>query len=299
MRFARNLLVGLVALGSAACTSTDVGPTTATVPPLAFVRYINAVPDTLNTTVRWVDDVQFTPQTFLNVGYRQEGLGGFQGLRAGDRHLRVFLFQQVGNDFPAAVNTTVMADTTFNFVAGQYYTIIHAGFSRTGSTPADRLLIIQDDPPASPAAGILLRVYNLSYTLNWDLYLGQTAAATADGTIGGTYTAGQAGTLVGSGAPANVETVRRAYGAFAVGNYGARIVPTGTLTSLHSRVVSPSGLPETVDFEAVGGTNVAGSVVTAWVFDAKTAGSPNSAGAAGLPSVLWTVDRKPPRTIAP
>ncbi len=299
MRFARSLLVGLVALGAAACTSVDGGPTRAEIPPLAFVRYINAMPDTLNTTVRWVDDIQFTPQTFLNVAYRAEGLGGFQGLRAGSRHLRVFPFLLVGSDLPVDGNTAVLADTTFDFVAGQYYTIIMAGFARTGSTPAARLLIVQDDPPASPAAGILLRVYNLSYTLNWDLYLGQTGAAPADGTIGTNYTVGEAGTLVGSGAPANVETVRRAYGAFGTGSYGARIVNAGTLTSTHSRVAGPAGLPETVDFEATGGTTIAGSVMTVWVFDRKTAGSPNSTGANALPSVLWTIDRKPARTIAP
>lgn len=299
MRFARFLLVGAVAVGVAACTSTDASPTRSTVPPLAFVRYINALPDTFNTSVRWVDDLQFTPQTFLNVAYRAEGQGGFQGLRAGSRHLRVFTFQQVGSNFPVATNTLVLVDTTFTFEEGRYYTLVHAGYSRTGSNPQQRLLIIQDDPPASPTTGILLRVYNLSRLLTWDLYMGPSAAATADGTIGGTYTAPQVGTLVASGAPGNVETATRPYGAFANGTYGARIVPAGTLTSLHSRVTGPSGLPETVDFEAVGGTTVAGSVMTAWVFDGKAAASPNVTATLLLPSVTWTVDRKPARTIAP
>jgi hypothetical protein len=351
MRFARTLFVGLVALASAACTSTDTGPTRTEVPPLAFVRYINAVPDTFNTTVRWVDDVQFTPHTFLNVGYRQEGLGGFQGLRAGDRHLRVFLYQQVGNDFPPAVNTTVMVDTTFNFVAGQYYTMIHAGFSRTGANPADRLIIIQDDPPASPAAGILLRVYNLSYTNSWDVRFGanfdirDTIFGVPDTTITGpdtvitldtattgeitvdtafvydttivrhdtvsirdtipgrTYTAAQAGTtVIASGAPGNVETVVRPYSAAGLSAaLSTRLFNAGALTGLGmTRVVAPPGQPETADFEAVGGSNINGSVITMWVFDRKTAGSPNSTGVVNTrPSVLFTVDRKPARTIAP
>jgi hypothetical protein len=299
MRFVRFLLVGAIVAGAAACTSTDASPTRATVPPLAFVRYIYAVPDTFNTSVRWVDDLQFTPQTFLNVAYRAEGQGGFQGLRAGSRHFRIFTFQQVGSNFPVATNTLVLADTTYDFEAGRYYTIILAGNTRIGATPQKRLLILQDDPPASPTSGILLRVYNLSRLLTWDLYMGPSAAATADGTIGGTYTAGQVGTLVSTGAPANAETATRPYGAFATGTYGARLVPTGTLTSLHNRVTGPTGLPETVDFEAVGGTTVAGSVLTAWVFDGKAAGSPNATAVLLLPSVTWTVDRKPARTIAP
>ena len=60
------------------------------------------------------------------------------------------------------------------------------------------------------------------------------------------------------------------------------------------------GLPETADFEATGGANVNGSVMTLWVFDRKTTGSPNSTGLADRrPRLLWTVDRKPARTIAP
>ncbi len=300
MRFARSLLVGVVALGSAACTPTDGGPTRAEIPPLAYVRYINAVPDTLNTTVRWVDQVDFTPQTFLNVGYRQEGLGGFQGLEAGSRRFRVFTYQQVGTEFPAAGNTVVLADTTFNFEVGRYYTIVHAGFARTGSTPAQRVLILEDPPATPPATGLLVRVYNFSYSLNWDLYLGPTAAAAADATPGTAYAPAELGTLVASGAAANVETIRQAYVARATGALAARLVTGGTLNSLHNRVTGPAGLPETADFEAAGGTTVAGSVLTLWVFDRKTAGSPNSTGTANTqPSVLWTVDAKPARTVAP
>jgi hypothetical protein len=58
--------------------------------------------------------------------------------------------------------------------------------------------------------------------------------------------------------------------------------------------------PETADFEAAGGANVTGSVISAFVFNAKTAGSPNSTGTVNQrPSVLFTVDRSPARTIAP
>jgi hypothetical protein len=118
MHFARNLLLGALAYGVTACASADLGPSTPNIPPLAFVRYINAIPDTLNTTVRWIDDVAFTPQTFVNVPFRGLGQGNFQGLRAGDRRLRVFTYQQVTNNFPVDGNTVVLVDTTFNFQAG-------------------------------------------------------------------------------------------------------------------------------------------------------------------------------------
>src|SRR5690606_29815225 len=120
--------------------------------------------------------IEFTPQTFVNVAFRAQGQGGWQGLRAGDRHFKIFTYQQVVNNFPVAGNTTVLKDTTFNFVAGQYYTILYTGFTRAGSLPAAQLQIIADTPPASPATGTLIRVYNVSYGLEYDAYLGRQAA---------------------------------------------------------------------------------------------------------------------------
>jgi len=302
-----------LALGAVACSDEDLGPSAAVIPPLAYVRYINAIPDTLNTTVRWVDDIEFTPQTFVNVAFRSQGQGGFQGLRAGSRHLKVFTYQQNVLNFPVAGNTTVLKDTTFNFVAGTHYTIVHYGYARTGQTPAVQLLILADDPPASPATGTLLRVYNFAAgTGNWDLHMGPNTIAapdTAQAAAPGDYTVGQLGTLVASGTDANSGTVVLPYAARAIGAFSGRLTQGGTLTrfgttlaaSTSLRVGAPAGLAETADFEAAGGTNINGSVMTAWVFPRRVAGSPGST-ASGIdtrPLVLFTVDRSPARTIAP
>lgn len=314
MRFARHLLLATLAFGAAACSDDDLGPTRTVVPPLAYVRYINATPDTLNHTVRWVDDIEFTPQTFINVAFRTEGQGGWQGLRSGNRHFKVFTYQQNVLNFPVAGNTTVLKDTTFNFETGKYYTILYTGFTRTGSTPAAQLRIFEDEPPASPATGTLIRVYNLAYGTDFDLYMGQGAAfpdttiVGADTTIfqrdtvvGETFTAGELGVLLGSGAAANIGTASQAYTARALGNNrGLRLTNPAALTTLGVRVTTPNGIAENADFEAAGGTNINGSVLTMWVFPAKTAGSPNSSGVANArPSVLVTIDRSPARTIAP
>ena len=362
MRFARHLLLATLAFGAAACSDDDLGPTRTVVPPLAYVRYINATPDTLNHTVRWVDDIEFTPQTFINVAFRTEGQGGWQGLRSGSRHFKVFTYQQNVLNFPVAGNTTVLKDTTFNFETGKYYTILYTGFTRTGGTPAAQLRIFEDEPPASPATGTLIRVFNLAYNTDFDLYMGQGAAfldtnfvfnndttITTDTTIdttatppdttitvdtiidttyvinpdttitvdtsftvdttifqrdtivGHTFTAGELGTLLGSGAAANIGTASQAYTARALGNNrGLRLTNPGAFTTLGIRVTTPNGLAESADFEAAGGTNINGSVLTMWVFPRKTAGSPASTGVANTrPSVLVTVDRSPARTIAP
>lgn len=303
MRFARHLMLATLAFGAAACSDEDLGPTQAVIPPLAYVRYINAVPDTFPHTVRWVDDIEFTPQSFINVGFRTEGQGSWQGLRAGNRQFRVFTYQQVVNNFPVAGNTTVLRDTTFNFVAGQYYTILYSGFSRTGSTPAARLNIIQDEPPASPASGTLIRVYNVAYTGSWDVYLGGTATLVGDTSTTSTlYTAAPGTLLASTTVPANTGAVAQNYTARPLGTYQVRFTTAGTLnrpgtaaTPTPVRVALPAGLPETSDFEAAGGTNVNGSVMTLWVFGAQTGGT----GAASRPLVLPTIDRNPARTIAP
>lgn len=302
MRFARHFLLATLALGAVACSDDDSGPSAAVIPPLAYVRYINATPDTFAHTVRWVDDIEFTPQTFVNVGFRTQGQGGWQGLRAGDRHFKVFTYQQVVNNFPAAGNTTVLKDTTFTFVAGNYYTILYTGFTRTGSTPAAQLRIFQDDPPASPATGTLVRVYNVAYTGDWDVYMGPTATQVGDtATASVTYTAAP-GTLVGSTTAATAGSVAQAYTARTIGSYQARLTIGGTLdrpgtaaTATPVRVTMPAGLAETADFEAAGGTNINGSVLTVWVFGAQTGGT----GALSRPTVITSVDRSPARTIAP
>lgn len=302
MRFARNFTLLTLALGAVACSDEDLGPTSAAIPPLAFVRYIHALPDTFATTVRWIDQLEYTPQTFVGVGYRTEGQGGFQGLAAGNREFRVFTFQQNVLNFPVAGNTTVLADTSFNFVAGNYYTILHTGFTRTGSTPAAQLRIIQDDPPASPATGTSIRLYNVSYTGNWDVYLGPTATQIGDTSTTSTAYTAAPGTRVGGTTAATAGSVAANYAPYPVGVYQTRFTTAGTLnrpgtaaTPTPVRGAVPAGLAETVDFEAAGGSNVAGSVMTFWVFGAQTGGT----GANSRPSILVTVDRKPARTIAP
>lgn len=302
MRFARYFLLAALAFSATACQDEDLGPTATVVPPLAYVRYINAVADSFPHTVRWVDDIAFTPQTFTNVLFRTEGIGGFQGLRAGTRPFRVFTYQQNVLNFPVAGNTTMLKDTTFNFERGKYYTILYTGFLRTGSTPAAQLRIFEDEPPASPASGTLVRTYNVAHTGEWDVYLGPTATQVGDTSkTSVTYTAAP-GTLIGSTTTATARTVVTNYTARALGAYQLRFTLRGTLdrpgavaTATPVRVAVPAGLAESADFEAAGGSNIAGSVLTVWVFGAQTGG----AGAAALPSALVTVDRSPARTVAP
>ena len=58
MRLSRFALLGVAVSAMVGCSEPSDGPTTPNTPPLAYVRYINAVPDTLNTTVRFIDQIE-------------------------------------------------------------------------------------------------------------------------------------------------------------------------------------------------------------------------------------------------
>jgi len=140
MRITRLGLLGALVLGVTGCQEKEFGPFTTEVPPLAFVRYINALPDTNNTTVRFVDQLEFTPMTFLNVPFRGLAQGNYQGLEAGARRFKVFTYDpNLASSANGLGATTVqLADTTFTFLAGKYYTVLHMGCYRSPCRRAAR-----------------------------------------------------------------------------------------------------------------------------------------------------------------
>jgi hypothetical protein len=283
MRITRFALVGALLLGAAACQTDDGGPVTSKIPPLAFVRYINAVPDTNNLTVRWVDQLEFSPMTFVNVPFRGLGAGGYQGLEAGSRHFRVFTYDPRLSGGNTDAVTAQMADTTFDFVAGQYYTILHLGYARTGQTPAQRVYILND---ALPAANTLVSVRAIH-------------AAIGVGAVD-VFATAATGTALAGLTPAFTNVAYNsttAYANVAVSSFGAaQVAATGTTTSLAAGA-APAGVAGTTSADPIAGSTVAGSVLTAVAFPASVAGSP--AASFATPGIVWYSDRQPPRTTTP
>lgn len=273
MRIARISLLGALVIGAIGCDD-DSGPTTTVVPPLAFVRYINAVPDTFNTVLRWVDQVDYSPQTFADVPYRGMGQGGYQGLEAGDRHLRVFTVDPAigGSNNTTGATTAQLADTTFDFVAGQYYTMLHYGYARAGQLPQQRVYIIQDALPAVDA--------NVSFNaINATLGLG---TENVDFVIGATS--------VGAGVTRGSSTAftSRTPAAFTLGAAEAGAPAT------FATAAAPAGvLGTTLEPDPIAGATVPGSVLTAVAFGPSVVGSP--AAASANPTVVWFHSRQPPR----
>ena len=257
------------------CSEPSDGPTTPNTPPLAYVRYINAVPDTLNTTVRFIDQIEYSPMSWANVAFRGLGQGNYQPTEAKARKFRVFTYS---SDVSTAGNTNILVDTTITFEAGKYYTLLHLGYARAGSAPKQRIVVINDALPATPA-GIAFRAIHAGLNVgNVDIY----ATPTTTDAI--------------SGAPllANVSlNTVSAYLARATGAFAARVTAPGSTTAVIS-AAAPAGTAGSASVDPIGGATIAGSIITAIAFPATPA---NSAGARfTTPGVVYFVDKQPPRT---
>lgn len=273
------LLVSVMAIAAVGCSVDDGSLEPTTIPALAYVRYINALPDTQNTTVRWVDYLEFTPQTFVNVAYRGVGQGLYQGLKPGSRHFRIFN-ADIAN-YTVAGNTAVLADETLSFVAGKYYTILFTGYARGGSK---KVMLTEDAIPA-PGSNIAVRVLNANTGLgSVDAY--KTAA------VGDAIAGSPAFSAVAAQAFSTYVTM--APGAFALRTTAAGAGVAGTILGSGA---APTGTAGTTTADPIGGATVAGTVMTAMVFPASVTGS--MAVASTTPSVVYVVDKQPPRTTSP
>jgi hypothetical protein len=302
MRFAKIGTLGAMMLMAAGCQTDDGGATAANLPPLAFVRYVNAVPDstsldsifirlippanvvpettfftsTHTTTVRWVDQVDFTPQTFVNVAYRGIGQGGYQGLEAGSRRFRIFTYD------PRFFSTTQLADTAFTFVAGQYYTIIHER-----SDAGEPVRIELDALPAVSGTTVQYRVVNTAVAVGTVDAYNTATAATA---IGGTPVAEDLPLFGSTAFFSQAPTVNPAV-------FAVQFTAPNSAVSL-AGANAPAGTAGSTTVNGLAGAQVGGSVLTAYTFGAVPARvfHGRSLVAAVAPTVVWVQDRQPALT---
>ena len=154
MRSPRYLLLAIAAAAAAtACRDDQI--TTASRPPLAGVRYINALNDTGRVDIKMIDQLEYSANT-------NEGVGGitfrtgtrYYPTEAKARRIRVFAFQ----DSSITSVSSVIHDTTLTFEADKNYTLLLSGSARARTA---RFRLIDDSQAPTPAAGqIAVRVYN-------------------------------------------------------------------------------------------------------------------------------------------
>jgi len=257
----------------------------------AFVRFVNAIPDSGSQDWRFVDQVEGSPTT-LNLSFRGVFPGAsYQSAASGQRHLRVFqsALDQTFAD-PTLTSTsivsTVFADSTFTLTAGTHYTIAAVGSLRSKTA---KLLILTDDY-ADPGSNISLRVVNLNAAPSLDVYASATGGSSALPT---------SPLVAALAAFAASPWTTSAPGPLAL---RANAAGSKNLPAMVD-VTAPAGVAadRTLNLTAIGGSTIAGSAFTAFIFPAAVTGSlaanviaatcPTRCTTAGM---VFAVDKYPP-----
>jgi hypothetical protein len=268
----------LLGAAVAAC-SKDTAGVLQTPPPLAGLRYFNAVPDTGMMDFRVVDVVSYAPNTVqatFRTGGNPQGITTtfpppYLSVQAGTRHIRVFL-----EDTVLATATTVMFDTTVTFVENTNYTFYLYGSART---PPLKAMITADSVPTIATGNIAVRVLNLAPALD-----GTPVAAPSPTTPVDAFVTAVATTPpLAAPAVANVGYVgKSAYVQMAAGTgLKAAITATGTTGPVLFQAKMPVGILGTTTDEPIAGTLVPGTALTVLLVPRTVAGSTAPAGTAG------------------
>lgn len=267
----RLLLIGALAIVGCA---KDEGPFFAPEVPLAYTRFINAVPDTVSLDFRFIDFLEYSPYA-IQLAYR--GFTPYQGTEPGSRHLRVFT--DPGGSPSLSDVTNILADEQIALEVGKYYTIAIVGFSRSGQSPSVTLQVYEDPLP-DPGSNVAFRVVNLGTGLS-SINVGVTAAS-ADAIPTPTFS-----NIAYLGASAYVTR--------APGSAWFRVQETSSATEIVSGNgrQAPAGVAGDPlnSLTTIGGSGQAGSVVTAFVFPRSVSGS--KAPNVTAPSIVFIVDKHP------
>jgi len=274
MRLSRLTLLAVpAALALAACNGDDV--TTETRPPLAGVRYINAVPDTSRLDFRMVDQLEYSANTISGTG----GLNFRDGTEyfpteAKARHIKVFSLA----DTLISTVQQVLVDTTITFEANKNYTLLLAGTSRNKQA---RFRVIEDTPAAPASGQIAVRAYNAGAGPMDAWVVASTTTA-----LSGTPTFGSVADLAAS-----------AYRSQPTGAFAVRVTAPGSTTAVAS-LAAAAGAAGTALQNPTAGATVAGTVFSAYIFPRSVAGTraPQTA-AFTTAGVQLFVDKLPPNTI--
>lgn len=261
-----------IVVALAACS--DSSGITNTPGPLAYVRYVHAMPDTGSVDVHLVDKVENVDANAVSYGY----VSPFQGIAAGDRHFRVFT--DMGSTDPAVV-TQVILDTTITLQPQTYYTILHTGYARTGQSPKQHFQVIQESFPAIPSGKMAIRTIVATPNVN-----------------GGSSIDVYAPRKTGDPTPAAPILANVVYGTpsvwaqLGVDTLAVRATQNATTTQV-AQGAMPIGAAAGTMLDPAAGSTQSGSGLTAFVFGPGIAGSPAASKTTAF--VSFGVDVRPPR----
>ena len=279
MRFKVTIALALMAAGLSACKNDNGVTDPAAIAPAALIRFVNTTVDTGIVDFRFIDKVENLP-TFLGVKFRGSS-GGYQRVSPGTRPVRVF----VNSTNPLETQKRLI-DTTITLAADTRYTLVYAGQARGN---ADRLLVIVDPPTfPTPAAGkIAVRALNTDASVGTaDVYIARSdtanpmakPAATLNNVALNTYSA-----------YATVDTASSAT------LYQFAVAPAGAAATTYASTPNAPGAvaPAGSTYGPQPGVRIPGSVLTAVLTGAPTAGSPaaTAANQAAATRVVILVDK--------
>ena len=320
----------LLVAGTALAAGCDVnsGGTPTVNPPLAYVRYVNAVSDVNTIDMRFIDKVEGSGN-YTNIQYRQ--YTPYMGIDAGTRPIRTFVsplpYALIASPSRQQIITqTVIAEGTFTFAAGKYYTIYHVGQTglvfitptppdgSTGAVPTGSvtaggapLRVVEDVFPTvtnPPAASVFVRSVNLGQAASaisglgdQNIFVGRETDAllTNPGGLNGTAWMGvPAYPAAGSITPYVVLSPRPAA--------AAAVLPALQASTYRWSTAAPAlplapvaqlqsyviGLAGSTTTNGTGGAQVSGSVMTALIYPRSVLGSAGPQTAASGPVPAFT-----------
>jgi hypothetical protein len=259
---------------------------------VAYIRFVNAIPDSGGQDWRFVDAVEGSPTT-LNLVFRQIFPGtSYQSATPGVRHLKIFqsALDQTYSDpnlTSPAVVSTVFLDSTFTLAAGTRYTIMAVGNLRA---PRTAKFVILTDAYPDPGASVAVRVVNAGAGASLDVY------ASAAGGAAALPASPLAAALASYTASPWVSTPTGAL------NLRANAAGSKTLPAMVD-ANAPAGVAadKVLNLTAIGGSTIAGTAFTAFMFPPAVTGSLAANVVAGTcptrcttPGAVYAVDRYPP-----
>lgn len=269
----------------AACKGAETGFTEPNLGPIAYVRYVHAMPDTGLVVVRWIDRVENwvgTPTSGTSLGVPYGTVTPFQGVAAGARTFRVW---------PATTDITLTQDEiatgTVTLSPDTYYTVLHTGYARCqGGSPAQSIVLIQETPP-SPGAG--------------QFSLRTIVAAPGLATAQDAYVTDAAGDPLPASPQWNALTYTQDPTALAAipwvsvdtGTAVVRLYNDGTTATATLSSAVPTGARATVSStNDLPGSRISGSGLTAFVFPQAQTGA--ACATSGSIRAIYGIDRRPP-----
>jgi len=231
---------------------------------------------------RPIDGIENSPPA---IGLVFRSTTPYQAMTPGPRHIRLFP-APTGTARPANVVSQIVVDTTINFTAATYYTVVHLGFSRNGSTPQDKLVVLEDVAPANLTGKVAVRVVH---------------AGTGIGAVDVFATTTSTDPVAGPAKFSNVQYGSKSdYTLVDPGTLWLRVAATGSTTEIitgTSRQAPPGAAGDpTALLTPIGGAAMPGSAMTAFILPRSVAGSlaPQTT-AFQTPVLLYLIDKHPPQ----